>query len=92
MNSRLRGNDGWPVTDGGVDKTNWQKIEPLNFRGSRYIGSTAGLHVVSGSECADLDYRKVSTSAGLETRMSWTASGVNPLYSILGAMWSSMYE
>ena len=54
--------------------------------------STAGLPAVSGSETAAHDYRKVSTSAGLETRMSWTPSGVKPLYSILGAMWSSMYE
>ena len=54
--------------------------------------STAGLPAVSGSESAAQDYRNVSTSAGLETRMSWTPSGVKPLYSILGAMWSSMYE
>ena len=56
------------------------------------IDSTAGLPAVSGSESAAQDYRNVSTSAGLETRMSWTPSGVKPLYSILGAMWSSMYE
>ena len=47
---------------------------------------------VSGNESVALDYRNVSTSAGLETRMSWTPSGVKPLDSILGAMWSSMYE
>ena len=56
------------------------------------IDSTAGLPAVQGSESAAQDYRNMSTSAGLETRMSWTPSGVKPLYSILGAMWSSMYE
>ena len=36
-------------------------------------------------------YLNVSASAGLETRMSWTFSGVKPRVSILGTMWSSMY-
>ena len=57
------------------------------------IDSTAGFAgLCQSANARRRDYRNLSTSAGLETRMSWTPSGVKPRVSILGAMWSSMYE